>query len=398
VAKHGIGSILPFLAAPAALLTGGLLAPELLGGIGAADAGVAAGAGAAAGDAGLASAVADAPLTAGLAGATEAATPLSAGAVDAATAAAGAGGVSGIPSVAADLTAGALPAANTVGGGTLPSATDTSAGLTGTQNVLNDFGGVSSLNTIVSDPAAAAGAGGAQGVANNASLATTLNASDPIAGGTTGVSESATPLDGSGGSLSDIWNFIKKNPGLIASAGGLGLEALRGQSPVPGSGPVNANAAAAAGSAGNLMAQANQNIQAPNTGALPPGTLDAINNAANSAKAQIRSSFASMGIPAGSSMETQALGQVDQQVASQKVEAANKLATLGVSEASAGLGESSLASNDLQALMRAQIQQDANLQNALARFAGAAAGPATATALRPNPATDTTTDTTQLAA
>jgi hypothetical protein len=52
-----------------------------------------------------------------------------------------------------------------------------------------------------------------------------------------------------------------------------------------------------------------------------------------------------------------------------------------------------LASSDLRALMTAKVQQDQALQLALARFAGAAAGPATATASRPLP-----TDPTQAAA
>jgi len=130
------------------------------------------------------------------------------------------------------------------------------------------------------------------------------------------------------------------------------------------------------------MAQATQNINAPVTRALPVGTHAAIDQAANAAKAQIRSSFAAMGINPTSTMAKEQLAQVDQEAAVQKFNAAKGLAQIGLSEVTGAQTAESMAGQDLTQLMNAKIKQDEALQLALARFAGGIAGPAVAQSTR----------------
>jgi hypothetical protein len=151
----------------------------------------------------------------------------------------------------------------------------------------------------------------------------------------------------------------------------MGGEALFGNNMPPGSGPVQAAAATAATNEGILTGQGTQNMSYVNTGALPAGAQDAITQAANAAKAQVLSGFASQGIPPGSSMEIQELGAVDQNAAVQKFNIQNNLLQSGISQFNAAGGFGNQVNQADLELMTAQIQQEQELETALAGFAGA---------------------------
>jgi hypothetical protein len=102
------------------------------------------------------------------------------------------------------------------------------------------------------------------------------------------------------------------------------------------------------------------------SGTLPAGLQDALRGATNAAKAQVRSKYAQMGL-AGSTMESQALGQIDQTSASQTAQIAMQLFQQGV-------GLDQIASQIYSNLLRVEMQQDTNLQNAVSSFARGISG------------------------
>jgi hypothetical protein len=142
---------------------------------------------------------------------------------------------------------------------------------------------------------------------------------------------------------------------------------------VPGSGPVTQAALQNAQTQGMLTGQAGQNISYVNTGALPAGAQATIDNAANADRAKVRSAFASMGIPPGSTAEAQELGAVDANAASQAFEMQQKLLQSGIAEANVGGSYGTLVNQEDLALMNAQIQQNNQLNAAIANFAKALA-------------------------
>lgn len=368
--KPGFLQALPFLAAPAALATGGLLAPALFGaeaaGLGGAEAGgllagEAAGAGAAAGIP-SAEALLAAPFTAGAgAGVT---TPLSAGALagfsDAAIsglpdAISGLGGIAGAVPEAA--TAGAIPAATQAIGDSLPGV---SGALTPTASQAPLESNIFTATLAPNDPA------GAIGPASDLSFADEANLIDP---------SRADIGVGEGGDWFSKATAALNNPLVRAGVAGGGLLAsgLMNTSTPPGSGPLTAAAGTSTTNAANLRSMANPNLNAINTGALPAGAQSAIQQATGAAKASIRSKFAGMGL-SGSSMEGQELASVDQQAATQRFQQSQELAKLGLQESGLASGQEALASEDFLALMNARVRQDDRLANALARFSGAFAG------------------------
>jgi hypothetical protein len=124
----------------------------------------------------------------------------------------------------------------------------------------------------------------------------------------------------------------------------------------------------------NIQAQAalaNQNalaLENPLTHGTPlPGGLSAgIQQAADAAKAQIRQEFSSMGL-SGSTEEATALAQVQQNQQIQTAQTAQSLFTQGAQQAG-------ISTADYQLIMQTQLQQDQNLQAALASFATAMGG------------------------
>jgi hypothetical protein len=140
---------------------------------------------------------------------------------------------------------------------------------------------------------------------------------------------------------------------------------------VPGSAPVTQAAQQNAQTQGMLTGQAGQNLSYINTGALPAGAQSTIDNAANAQKAQVRSAFASMGVPPGSTAEAQELGAVEANKATQTLDMQQKLLQSGVAEANVGGSYGTLVNEQDLALMRAQIAQNDQLNAAIANFAKA---------------------------
>jgi hypothetical protein len=370
MSNSGFLSALPLIGGlGATLATGGLGAPLLgLGeaaGVGAGEA-AAAGAGGLAGAAGLptAEALLAAPATAGLGSAVS--TPLSAGALAGFSDAA----ISGLPDAVSGLGSAAGAGSNALSAG-VPAATQA----LGQAGPFSDFTG------------GALGAGNEFGLPAGSEVAGPVQMGAPAAGG--GGASSAydeSKISEFLGGETDVFHedpksfwskagdFVSSPEGRLGLAGGgLLASGLMGQGPIPGSAPLNASANTATTNASNLMAQANQNLGALNTGALPAGAQSAIHQAANSAKANIRSQYAQMGL-GHSSSEAQALAAVDQQAATQRLAQAEKLTNLGLKEAGLSGGQQALASEEYLQLMNAKLRQDDRLANALARFSGALAG------------------------
>lgn len=202
------------------------------------------------------------------------------------------------------------------------------------------LGGSSSLNTsgIDSLASAANAANGASGVPTQTSLGKLF--SEPF-------------------SVSNVGNVITSNPGAAISAAGLGLDALKGNKQ--------------SGAEKNLESQASQLGQQGNqlegylqSGTLPSGLQAGLNQAKESAKATIRSQYASMGL-SGSSAEQQALSQVDMQAQAQSAQMAEQLLTTGINE-------TGMASQLYQDLIKNQMTNDSNLSNAVSNFASASSG------------------------
>lgn len=203
---------------------------------------------------------------------------------------------------------------------------------------------ISSFNNFVGslDPAAAGGI-------------------SPISTGTV----SATPTTSSfsnflsNPSLSTAGSVLKNNASSIIPAAGLALTALRGDQMPKGYNQLESQA-------NELTGQGEQLQKYLSTGTLPEGAQAGLNQAAESAKASIRSQYASRGM-SGSSAEQQDLANVDQQIQSQGFNMAMTLLQQGVNE-------QSLASGIYQNLMQTQLKQDEDLTQAITGFGTALAG------------------------
>ena len=112
--------------------------------------------------------------------------------------------------------------------------------------------------------------------------------------------------------------------------------------------------------------QAKTNMAYMQSGTLPAGLQDTLRGATNAAKAQIKSNYAQMGL-AGSTMEAQAMQQVDQASAGQTAQIAMQLFQQGV-------GLSEIESSIYSKLLTAQMAQDKQFSDALAGFARGMSG------------------------
>lgn len=112
----------------------------------------------------------------------------------------------------------------------------------------------------------------------------------------------------------------------------------------------------------NQLNQQDAMLEAPLFGGqLPPGAQAAIKQSTTAQKAQIKSTYANLGL-SGSTMEADALSQVDQQAAAQTFNMATQLFNQG--------REGTKMSSDLYGnILTTQLQQDQNLQNAISGFA-----------------------------
>jgi hypothetical protein len=201
---------------------------------------------------------------------------------------------------------------------------------------------------------------------NNQTPGSGLGSSGPGATGSTpggaagGANSGGSPFKSflNNPSWSGAGDVLASNPGAVVGALGLGASALTSQRQPKGYNQLSGEA--------NQLASQGAQLQQSLNGALPAGAQSALNQASNSAKAQIRSTYAASGL-SGSTMEAQALANVDQTVAAQGFQMADQLYQQGVQE-------SGMASNLYQQIMQVNAQSDAALSSAIGNFASALAG------------------------
>lgn len=162
--------------------------------------------------------------------------------------------------------------------------------------------------------------------------------------------------------LGDIGNYFTNPKTLLqAGIGGAGLLMNMVQSNQEQQ-VLNQEQQAAAGA--TSMARA---LDAPLfSGVLPPGAQDALNTSKANQDAQVRSTFATLGM-SGSTAEADALDAVDQNIAAQQFSIENQL----FGQAS---GYSQMASQDYANILQQQRLMDQDLGSAITRFVSALAG------------------------
>lgn len=160
-------------------------------------------------------------------------------------------------------------------------------------------------------------------------------------------------------SLGNAGKAIADNPRTALSAVGLGVDALKQQTPMKGTNQLDQIA-------GQENAQSQKLQSYLDSGTLPPGLQGSINQASEAAKATIRSQHASQGT-SGSSAEQQELAAVDQRAQAQGAE-------MGMQLLQTGINEAGMASKLYQQLLNNNLQQDQNLGTAISSFASAAGG------------------------
>jgi hypothetical protein len=168
-----------------------------------------------------------------------------------------------------------------------------------------------------------------------------------------------------GGGKSGTWfdkqiDRISSHPEMLLAAAPLAMNLLGGSS---GS---DASMKALQAQAAETGSQAKTNMAYMQSGTLPAGLQDSLRGATNAAKAHVRSQYAQMGL-AGSTMESQALGQIDQTSAGQSAQIAMQLFQQGV-------GLSEIESSIYSKLLTAQMAQDQQFNNALSSFARGMSG------------------------
>lgn len=167
----------------------------------------------------------------------------------------------------------------------------------------------------------------------------------------------ADPNADPNGILSSLGGIV--TPGTALGALGLGYEAIRGNQQPKGYNQLSQQAA-------TLATQGNQLTAAATGGALPPAAQAQLNQGAQAQQAQVRSEYSRLGL-SGSTMESQAMGNIAQQTAAQGLQMQqtlfkNGMAMTGMSD---GLYES---------IMKLNVQQDDAFSKAIGSFAAALAG------------------------
>ncbi len=201
---------------------------------------------------------------------------------------------------------------------------------------------------------------------------------DPITGLPLGVNDatraSAVPITDTtlsgmkipSSATSGIMDFIKKNPGLLLGAGGIGLAALQRPS-IP-----NLNNLTSAGNA--VQTTANALLPAEQTGQLPPGMQSIVSNSLADSIAAIKAKYSGMNL-SGSSSEQQEISAAQERSAAETADLAMKVTQQGLN--AAGLSEKIFVD-----IANLRISQDNGLRDAIASFAGGAGFGAGASAIR----------------
>lgn len=163
------------------------------------------------------------------------------------------------------------------------------------------------------------------------------------------------------GFLDKAWSGIKDqvaaNPiGTALAGGGLAYNAIQGMQVSPEEKALRDQAARA-------DAQGQRMQQYLETGTLPPGLQASVDQATQGAKAKIRSDYASRGL-SGSTMERDALNNIDMQAKAQAGQIAVQLLNSGAQQ-------TGMSSNIYNYLLRSANQEDQAMAQALAQFGAA---------------------------
>lgn len=160
-------------------------------------------------------------------------------------------------------------------------------------------------------------------------------------------------------SFSSVGDALSNNASILLPGAALGYQALQGASEPEGLGDIKAQA-------DRLNAQGQELQSYLQSGKLPAGLQSSLTQAAQSAKATIRSQYASRGM-SGSSAEAQDLANVDQRIQAQG-------ASLAVNLLQQGITETNLSSQLYSAIMQRELAEDKMLSDSITNFATAAAG------------------------
>lgn len=289
--------------------------------------------------AGLAGAAPGVAGTAGTTGATAGALP--------AVTPAGASAGSGLSAAAGAAPAAAAPSAS--------SALDLSGGglFTGATTSSPASGAIGGSGGIISD--AAGGATASLGSPLTSTYGPVSDFATNASGAAGGVpaAEGSDGIFGSGVKWGDVGSAIKGYGAPAIALGGLGLNALRGTTPMPGQSAISSEAAA-------LGAQGTKLQSYLDTGTLPPGVGQSIKQASDSAKAAIRSRYAQMG--GDTSAMHQDLANIDQLASGQG-------ATIALQLLNTGVNETQLSSQLYGQLLNLAVQQNAQLGSAIGNLA-----------------------------
>jgi hypothetical protein len=271
-------------------------------------------------------------------------------------------------SAPADATAaldqgGTLAGAVGSGSGTVPAIGENAlAGGAGSASTGGTLGGAVGGGSALTGGSSLASGGSTLAGATNGVAATTPGTLGSVIGGPEATSAIGAN-SGLSGALSSAGSFLKGNASWLLPAGTLGYDALKstqGLGNIPGYNQLNTEA-------GQLASQGSQLQGYLQTGTLPPGVSQSLNQAATAATASIKSQYAARGM-SGSSAEAADLANVQNTVAGQGAQIALQLLNTGVNE-------SNLSSELYGKIMQANITQDNQLGTALTAFASAAAKP-----------------------
>jgi len=180
---------------------------------------------------------------------------------------------------------------------------------------------------------------------------------NPVPLGSPGVTNA-----GGGSDTGGISGWLGKtltSPSTLIAGGAAALPLIMGQGKIPGLSSLQANA-------NFLNTTGQQMADSLRTGMLPAGAQAGLDASARAAKAQVASTYASMGL-SGSSMEADAMANIDQRVAAQRYQEL-------VDATKTGLDAVGQASPLYTTIMNTQIAQDKATQDAIARLAAALAG------------------------
>ena len=217
----------------------------------------------------------------------------------------------------------------------------------------------------------------------------TAGAPTTTGGGTAALTAgpATSPLSGLAGS---VGSTLSNNAGWLVPAATLGFEALN-QPSMPSPQGLTGNLTGIATpetTAGTSLLNTGQGIitqgqglvqplaSGAGPGSLPSGAEAELSQATQSAIATIRSQYASMGL-SGSTMEQQAINEVQSNALTQRYNIATQMAQTGLNEINTGEGVTGQGTGALNSassiysnLLNQSLQSDAALQSAVSGFAG----------------------------